>query len=81
MAPLETYGVQRIQGDGTTDRDTTLTLEATSPLVAGQQALGEPLSLSGTKPKAIVRWLNETFVPCSVTLYEPQTAPFAQVGK
>lgn len=60
MSPLETYSVQPILGDGTTDKDGTLL--APSPLVAGEQALGEPLAFNGRQPRTLVRWTNETFV-------------------
>jgi hypothetical protein len=75
MVPLETYSVQPIMGDGTTAKDGTHTLEAPSPLMAGEQALGEPLALNGRRPRAIVRWMNESFVHYCVTLYDPPSVP------
>jgi hypothetical protein len=47
-----------------------VTVEATSPLKAGEVALGQPLALEGKSVRAIVWRLTAGFVPLRVTLYD-----------
>jgi hypothetical protein len=75
LATLEHYSVQLLLDDGTVDNDGAHTVEANSPLAAGEEATGVPLSLHGSRPRAIVRWMSSAYVAFMVTLYDPQAPP------
>ena len=70
MGPLEHFNVQPVLDDGTVDKTRNVTIEATSPLKAGETALGQPLALEGKSVRAIVWRLTAGFVPLRVTLYD-----------
>lgn len=68
----EQYSVQLLLDDGTVDKANVRTIEASTPLSAGEEAVGAPLALHGTRPRAIVRWMNPAYVAFVCTLYDPQ---------
>lgn len=70
MGPLEHFNVQPVLDDGTVDKTRNVTVEATSPLKAGEAAFGQPLALEGKSVRAIVWRLTAGFVPLRVTLYD-----------
>lgn len=70
LGPLEHFNVQPVLDDGTIDKTRNVTVEATSPLKAGEAALGQPLALEGKPVRAIVWRLTAGFVPLRVTLYD-----------
>lgn len=74
MTTFEHYTVQPILDDGTVDKSNSRTIEATSPLKAGEEALGCALSLDGRRAKALVWRLTTGYVPFSVTLYDRRPA-------
>jgi hypothetical protein len=69
---LQYFTVQPVNDDGSVDNSRLVSLEATSPLKAGEAAMGRRLLLKGPseRARAIVWRLTTDLVAVSVLLYD-----------